>query len=210
MNLHEALARVAEVRERILESQRFRGYSGRARAIGGCIALSGGLVVNLSPPGAMHVFFPLVWAGVFFAAFGLNYGAVLVWWWGLTRAERKTSPLAPALENIPILVVGGALTVHLIAGGHAISLPGVWPLIYGLTHFTAKYAMPRGMRVLGWYYILCGIVLLSMPDLAWSHPWVLGVVFFVGEIVGGLLIFRAHHPGGILSFLAGGRGNADE
>ena len=46
MNLRDALDRVADMRLRILESQKFRGYSGRARALGGCAALVGALALR--------------------------------------------------------------------------------------------------------------------------------------------------------------------
>lgn len=203
MNLHDALARVSEMRARILESQKFRGYSGRARALGGCGALIGGLALGLVPEGVMHEALPLAWGAIFIVAFTLNYGAVLGWWWKLTSAERAKSPLSPALENLPVFIVGGALTGHLIAYGYPGSLTGVWASVLALTHFTAKYAIPRGLRAVGWYYVAAGSAMLAYPKFGWEHPVVPGLVFFVGEMAGGWLIFRSHHTGGVADFLIG-------
>jgi hypothetical protein len=203
MNLHDALARVSEMRARILESQKFRGYSGRARALGGCAALIGGLVVNLIPEGVRHVAIPAVWGMVFVVAFVLNYGAVLQWWLKLSKDERARSPLSPALENLPVFVVGGSLTVHLIAYGYPGALPGMWASVLALTQFTAKYAIPRGLRAVGWYYVAAGSAMLAYPEFGWDNPVVPGLVFFIGEWAGGWLIFRAHHAGGVLDFLVG-------
>lgn len=203
MNLHDALDRVAELRRRILESQKFRGYSGRARALGGCAALIGGLALGIVPEGLRHVALPAVWGAVFLAAFTLNYGAVLSWWWNLPKAERAKSPLSPALENLPVFIVGGALTGHLIVYGYPSSLPGVWASVLALTHFTAKYAIPRGLRAVGWYYIAAGTAMLAYPEFGWGDPWFPGLVFFTGEMAGGWLIFRAHHTGGVVDFLVG-------
>lgn len=203
MNLHEALDRVADMRARILESQKFRGYSGRARALGGCLALIGALVIGLVPQGVEHVALPLVWGAIFIGAFGLNYGAVLVWWLRLSKEERARSPLGPALENLPVFVVGGALTAHLVVFGFPQSLTGMWAAVFSLTHFTAKYALPRGLRLVGWWYVGAGCALLFFPDVAWEYPVLPGLVFFLGETAGGWLIFKAHHSGNALDFLFG-------
>lgn len=201
MNLRDALGRVAELREKILESQKFRGYSGRARAIGGCAALMGGLVLNLVPEGGRHIAIPIVWGGVFAFAFMLNYGAVLHWWWNLSGAERSRSALNPALENLPVFVAGGLLTAHMVVYGHIRALPGLWASIFALTHFTAKYALPRRMRLVGWWYLAGGAALLARPDTAFAEPLLPALVFFIGEWAGGWILFRAHHDGGVLAFL---------
>lgn len=203
MNLRDALGRVAELRAKILESQKFRGYSGRARAIGGCAALAGGLALRFVPEGGRHVAIPYVWGGVFVFAFLLNYGAVLRWWWNLSGEERARSPLTPALENLPVFVVGGILTAHLLAYGPFAALPGMWATVFGLTHFTAKYSLPRAMRRIGWWYIVCGAALLFRQDDALAEPALPALVFFAGEWAGGWIIFRAHHAGGPASFLFG-------
>ena len=205
MNLRDALGRVAELRAKILESQKFRGYSGRARAIGGCAALIGGLVLRLVPEGGRHVAIPVVWGAVFVVAFTLNYGAVLHWWWNLSGDERSRSAVAPALENLPVFVVGGLLTAHLLAYGPLAALPGMWAAVFALTHFTAKYALPRGMRLVGWWYVGAGAVLLLKQEATLAEPMLPALVFFLGEWAGGWLLFRAHHSGGVLAFLFGAR-----
>lgn len=204
MNLRDALDRVADMRLRILESQKFRGYSGRARALGGCAALVGALALRCVPEGLRHVGLPFIWGAVFVVAFTLNYGAVLRWWLKLSKAERARSPLAPALENLPVFVVGGALTTHQLTHGAIASLPGVWASVLALTHFTAKYAIPRGLRAVGWWYVAAGALLLAYPETGWREPAIPGLVFFLGEWAGGWCIFRAHHDGGLWAFLLGG------
>ena len=201
MNLRDALGRVAELRAKILESQKFRGYSGRARAIGGCAALAGGLVLEGVPEGGRHIALPLVWGAVFAFAFALNYGAVLRWWWNLSSEERARSPLSPALENLPVFIVGGLLTAHMVFNGHHRVLTGLWASVFALTHFTAKYALPRAMRYVGWWYVAGGAVLLAWPDTAFAEPLLPALVFFLGEWAGGWILFRAHHRGGLLAFL---------
>jgi len=39
--LHGAIREVRQLRQRILAKQRFKGYSGRARALGGCVTIAG-------------------------------------------------------------------------------------------------------------------------------------------------------------------------
>ncbi|MDR2981273.1 MAG: hypothetical protein LBV12_03395, partial [Puniceicoccales bacterium] len=185
MNANEALGVVAELRQRVLARQRFRGYSGLARAGGGTLALVGAAMVRLLIPDASDTALVVTWGVVFCLAFGLNYGAV-VWWRMSNRAT--TGALSPALEPLPILLVGGVVTAALIHASVLSLLPGVWMCLFGLTQFSAKYAMPQNIRLIGWYYIAVGIACLWFGEFSWREPLIMGGVFFMGEWSGGLIL----------------------
>jgi hypothetical protein len=127
-----------------------------------------------------------LWGVVFTGAATLNYGAVL--WWRAT-GRRDIRVLAPALEPLPVLLVGGILSAALHWGaGRPELLPGMWMCVFGLTQFCAKYALPQRIRLAGWYYIAAGAACLCAGGAAWREPLVMGGVFAFGEFAGGLIL----------------------
>lgn len=190
MNIHEAINLVAELKQRVLERQRFRGYSGVARAAGGTLALCAAAVLRVLGSGGSDGVVLAVWGAVFVGALLFNYG--MVFWWRVSQRQCFAA-LAPAMEPLPVLLVGGVLTCALYWGGAARLLPGAWMCVFGLTQFTAKYALPRGIRFVGWFYIVAGTACLAfdLPGATsrmWHEPLVMGLVFFLGEWAGGLIL----------------------
>ncbi|MDR2845113.1 MAG: hypothetical protein LBV28_03365 [Puniceicoccales bacterium] len=185
MNIHDALGAVAELRERVLVRQRFCGYSGVARAAGGTLALCAAALARATGADAVDVILLAVWGVVFAGALVLNYGAVC--WWFLTE-KRRAEALTPALEPLPVLLVGGILTAAIYHTIGPVLLPGVWMCVFALTQFSAKYALPRAIRRVGWFYIVAGAVCFACGEWAWREPLVMGAVFFFGEWAGGLIL----------------------
>jgi len=190
-SLHDALRQVRELQQAILEKQRFKGYSGRARALAGGGALAAAMVLGSSWGAAQKPAAHLLgWGIVFAQAMVLNYGALIYWFWHDPEVERDVRRLRPALEIVPILAAAGALTLALIQREDYDLLFGAWMVLAGLLNFTARQVLPRGLSWVGFYYLLSGIVcLLLLPQLSFTRdPWVMGGVFFAGEFFGGLVL----------------------
>src|SRR5579871_1839804 len=109
-HVHQALAQVRELRRFVIEKQRFRGYSGRARAISGCLALGAAAWLSGRPGGGAGSALA-TWLSVAVVASAVNFGAVGLWFLSEPSAERHFSRLKPALEVLPALVAGAALTL---------------------------------------------------------------------------------------------------
>ncbi|MBM4162971.1 MAG: hypothetical protein FJ222_00765 [Lentisphaerae bacterium] len=185
--VHEALAQVREMQGVVQDRLRFRGFSSRARMIGGCVALIGAAVLGrFAPPDA-----PLVhlagWAAVLVLAGGVNYGALLLWMGRAGRWQRRAE-WVPALESLPPLGVGGALSIALWRVDAMDLLPGVWMLCYGLVHLAYRRNLPVGVYLVGFFYLVAGAVCLMMPGLQFTDPRPMGLVFGVGEVAGGLAL----------------------
>jgi hypothetical protein len=190
-SLHDALRQVRDLQQTILEKQRFKGYSGRARALAGCGALAGAIVLGSGWGAEQKPVIHLIgWGLVFLQAMVLNYGALVYWFLHDPEVERDVRRLRPALEIVPILAAAGALTLALIQREEYDLLFGTWMVLAGLLNFTARQVLPRGLSWVGFYYLLCGVVcLLMLPRLSFTRdPWVMGGVFFLGEFFGGLVL----------------------
>lgn len=192
-HIHQALAQVRELRQAVLEKQYFRGYSGRARVMAGTVAL--GAAAMMGAPGfpldsGSHV---LGWGAVFLVGVLLNYGALFYWYFSEQGGRRDVRRLKPALDVLPPLVVGGVLTFALLREQAHHLLPGVWMMLFGVANLVSQRVLPKMIGAVGWYYVACGAACLAVagePGFGLVNPWPMGVVFFVGEWAGGLVL---HH-----------------
>jgi len=196
-HVHEALRQVRELRQRILESQMFTGYSGIARALGGLAAV--GAAVALSRP-----WFPQTerghiagWLVTGALAAAVNYAGLFHWFLTSREAKRDIRRLMPAIDPLPPLTVGALLTVALIGRGAADALPGMWMCMYGLTNLSSRRALPASIWVLGCYYVAAGALFLFVAATAVVNPWPMGLVFGAGELAGRAIFAVNRFPNGI-------------
>ncbi|HEY1764939.1 MAG TPA: hypothetical protein VGF85_08435 [Opitutaceae bacterium] len=188
-HVHQALAQVRVLRRYVIEKQRFRGYSGRARAISGCLALAASAWLSRRPErdGNYALF---VWLAVAVVASTVNFGAVGIWFLGEAAAERKPSRLKPALEVLPALTAGAALTLAFWRDGAFDYLVPVWLLLFGIANLASRHVLSRGIAWVGLFYMAAGLgILFGTPRAALGNPWPMGFIFFIGEWAGGLITY---------------------
>lgn len=199
MHVHHALAQVHELKRRVIDAQRFTGYSGRCRIIGGTLALLAPFVLGTPwypQTPAAHL---AGWGFVLAVSVVANYSAVLYWFLFSREVRRDARRLRPTLYALPSLAVGGILTVVLIRLGAYDSLFGTWMCLFGLTNLSSRQVLPRALWPLGLFYIGCGAACLFWPGLSFTNPWPMGVVFGVGEWIGGFIFHYNRMPSACLS-----------
>lgn len=187
-HVYEALAQVRTIHRHILEKQRFRGYSGRARAVSGCVALAAAFWTAGHPTldNPTRVF---IWLGVAAIGAAVNYGAVLGWYLRDSSDARTAATLKPAVEFLPSLFVGALLTLILWWDRAYNLLPATWMLLFGLGNLSSRYVITRHIGWVGAFYIVAGtVVAFATPRTGLVNPWPMGLVFFVGEWLGGFII----------------------
>jgi hypothetical protein len=189
-HIHDALAQVRRVQQVILERRAFRGYSGAARAAGGLVALAGAAVLSSACLPQTEWAHLAGWGVILAVALGINYGALGYWFLFDSETRRDFLRLMPAVDAIPPLAVAGILSLTLVVKGQFDLLFGTWMCLYGLVHVPYRLSLPRANYGIGLYYILCGTVCLFTPLGQFLHPWSMGLVFFVGEVSGGLLLHQ--------------------
>lgn len=187
-HIHDALAQVQVLQQKILERQRFRGYSGQARLSAGSLALLGAACMASSampPTPRAHL---LGWGLVFVAAVCINYGSLLYWFVTAQGLDREIRTLRPTLDVFPPLIVGGLLTLVMVRHGHYAYLFGIWMSLFGLANCASRHVLPPHMSLVGGFYIASGALCLCTPAGDFLNPWPMGLVFGVGEWAGGLLM----------------------
>lgn len=184
--IRQAIREVQALKGAILEKQRFRGYSGRARALGGVIALLAALALEFLPIKIFPHRVFATWGIVFQAAAFLNYGAV-VYWWMRGRQPMARLRVPQLVETFALWLIGGVLTLALWQRGEADLLYATWMLLFGFAQVINRHYVPAGGGWLGAYYITAGLACTVWADSLFLQPLVMGGVFFVGELAGGIL-----------------------
>jgi len=187
-DVDEAIRNVQELKLHLIDRQLFRGYSGIARIVGGCVTLCAAAVMSRSSFPPYWPYHMAGWALVYIIAVLLNGGALFTRFLRTSRGLRDWTKLRPVWDAVPPLVAAGVLTLHLTQHDLFNSLFGVWMLMYGLIHLCSRHYLPRFTEHVGWYYLLCGTYFLLFPPQV-LNPWPLGIVFFIGELAGGLVFY---------------------
>lgn len=127
-------------------------------------------------------------------ALASNYSALGYWFLFHPQANRDMRRLQPTLDPLPPLIVGGLISAALILHQQYPLLFGVWMCCYGLTNLSSHRVLPRTIWLLGGFYIICGAGCLLAPNISFTNPWPMGIVFFLGELAGGLIFHHNRRP----------------
>jgi len=187
-HIHHALAQVRELQRHVLERQRFRGYSGEARAASGTIALGAAMVLGSGRVGTSDTAQLIGWSIVFLSALIINYGAVMYWFLNAPEVKRDIRKLRPTIDVFPPLVVGAVISLALVSRGEYHYLFGIWMCLYGLANLASRHVLPRSIALVGLFYIATGTVCLFFTAISFTNPWPMGIAFFIGEWASGLIL----------------------
>lgn len=191
-HIHDALTQVRTLQAFILERNIFKGYSGKARLVAGGLALAGTAILG-SPafPGLPRAHLA-GWGTILIISLIANYGAMVYWFLFDDRVHRNLPMLRPALDAVPALAVGAMVSAALILRQQYDLLFGAWMCLYGLAQTAYRTSLPKGIYVMGLFYLACGAVCLLSPHVTFTNPWPMGLVFFAGEMGGGFVLIRDH------------------
>jgi hypothetical protein len=205
-HIHEALAQVQELKIRVINAQHFTGYSGRCRVVSGTLALLAALVLSADWYPKTSTAHLLGWGVVLIVSVVVSYSAVLHWFLSDPDTKRDVRRLLPTVYALPPLAVGGILSVALIRCGAYNALFGTWMCLFGLANLSSRQVLPKALWPLGLFYIVSGTVCLFWPSLSFTNPWPMGIIFGIGEWIGGFIFHYHRMPDSSLSgFFAKGR-----
>jgi hypothetical protein len=174
----------------LLDKQAFRGFSGPARMISGVLALATAAVMALWPGfPANHWARVMTWGGLFGAALFLNALAIVYWYFNDRMIARDPRRLKPVLDMVPPLAVGALITFVFLYHRDFHYLFGMWMCMFGLANLSGRHVMPRSIVSVGLFYVAAGLICLLAPAMSFENPWPMGLVFCVGEIAGGMILY---------------------
>jgi hypothetical protein len=201
MELHDALAEIAEIRLRVERTNVFRGYRSLPVAFSGLLAFAAALVQGVWLPEPMRRLpdYLALWIGVALVSMAAA-GAEMA-----LRARRSGSPLACDLTRLAVeqflpCLVAGALLTYAIARFAAEStwlLPGLWQILFSLGVFASHRLLPRSAFGVGVFYLFAGLACIALARGAWAlSPWAMGIPFGAGQLLAAAVLYwtleRAH------------------
>jgi hypothetical protein len=193
-DLERALADIAEVRERLGQVQRFKGYSGLAALVSGLFALSAGvvqwlLVPAIATPHDGRLYFA-IWFACCAASVVVNYSAIAHWYVNDATARERWQTASVGFAILPALLLGAALSFALLRAGLFAFLPGVWYGCYGVGLIASRTMLPPAVVPVCVAFLAVGAALLFAPPVIALAPWVLASGFGIGQIAIGVCVMR--------------------
>lgn len=188
MELREALDQISEIRERMARGQVFRGYRSITTGFTAVLALltSGAQAMWVPKPSrdvddylwlwCAAALLSLLVVGVEMAVRAMRSGSAL---------HRQMTMLAVD-QFVPSLVAGALVTYAIgkFAGDSVWLMPGLWAVLFSLGVFASRRFLPRGVGLVGGFYLLAGLVCLATGrDGATLRPWTMAAVFGTGQLL---------------------------
>jgi hypothetical protein len=195
-DLHKAIGDISSIRRQIARSTEFRGY-GPATLAGTAAfaAIAAGVQSRWVSDPANHIGSYLsIWIWTAFAS------ATLIAVQMHTRTRRIHSGLADEMirmaveQFLPSGIAGFFLTIVLVRFVPSAQwmLPGLWQIVFSLGVFSSCRFLPRPMLAAGAWYLLTGLLCITLGGARALSPWAMGIPFGAGQLlVAGILFFTA-------------------
>lgn len=199
-DLKRALGDISTIRRQVAGATAFHGYGPATLACTGGLAVIAAVIQSTWLPDPTTD--PSKYLGIWIAA--AVVGAGLCGAQMFTRSRRMHSSLSSEMirmaveQFLPAAVAGSLITMVLMraAPASAWMLPGLWQVIYSLGILASCRFLPRPMVGPGAWYMLTGLICLSLGDSRALSPWAMGVPFTIGQLlVATVLYFGALETG---------------
>jgi hypothetical protein len=188
VQLDEALAQISEIRRQMAQSQVFRGYRSATTAFTAVVAVLAALAQARWAPR------PLADVDAYLAIWcaAALLSVIVVGVEMVVRGRRSGSSLQRQITLVvvdqfaPSLAAGALLTyvIAQFAPATAWMLPGLWAILFSLGLFASRRFLPRGVYLIGGYYLVAGLVCLTLdPATQAMSPWTMGVTFGMGQLL---------------------------
>lgn len=192
MELHEALTQISEIRQRVAQTEVFRGYRAVPVAFSGLLALAtAGVQMALLPdPQSNASAYLALWVGAAFVSM-LATGLELY-----LHHRHARRPLARQLtwlalrQFAPCVLAGGLVlfAVMTYAADILWMLPGLWAMLFSLGIFASYRLLPKPTFWVGLFYMFSGTMLLTLREEALS-PWAMGLPFGAGQLFAAAVLY---------------------
>ena len=196
-DLNRALGDISSIRRQMARSTEFRGYGPATLAATGLIAvLAAGIQAMLLPDPVTHM---STYLSIWISTAGLS--AALTGIQMYTRTRRMHSGMSQEMMDMAVEQflpsVGAGLLITLVLVHYVPAalwmIPGIWQVIFSLGVFSSCRFLPRPMLVAGAWYLLTGLVCISLGGSRALSPWAMGIPYGAGQLlVAAILLFSAH------------------
>jgi len=185
-DLNRALAEIGAIRSQLARGERFHGLGPTAFASTGVLAVLAALGQARWMPSPGITAFLALWLAVAAVSAGV-IGLEMI-----NRSRRMHSALADemisaaVLQFLPAAGAGVLLTAVLFrfAPQCLWMTPGLWQITFGLGVFASCRFLPRGLLLVGGWYVASGLACLAYAQGPHAlSAWTMGVPFGFGQLL---------------------------
>jgi hypothetical protein len=194
MHLREALSQIAEIRQRMAESEIFRGYRALPVAISGLYAaIAGALQPLIVPEPTSDVRgFVLLWTAV--AVLSIATAGLTMWMRDCFAGPSHTRAVTwiAIRQFVPGLFCGAVVASVVVryAPETAWMLPGLWSLFYGQCIFASCRILPRPVYAVAAFFWLAGTIELYVAATERTlSPWSMALPFGLGQLFAASILY---------------------
>jgi len=185
-DLDRALAEIGAIRSQLARGERFHGLGPTAFAATGVLAILAAFGQARWMPGPGITAFLTLWLAVAAVSAGV-IGLEM-----MDRSRRMHSHLADemisaaVLQFLPAAGAGALITAVLcwFAPQCLWMTPGLWQITFGLGVFASCRFLPRGLLLVGGWYVASGLACLAYAQGPHAlSAWTMGGPFGVGQLL---------------------------
>lgn len=195
-DLNKALGDISSIRRQVARNTEFRGYGPATLAATGVFAMLAAMAqaVWLTDPAKAIPAYLGIWITTAIVS------AALIATQMRARTRRIHSGMADEMihmaveQFLPSAGAGTLLTFVLVlfVPGALWMLPGIWQVIFSLGVFSSCRFLPRPMIAAGLWYLVTGLVCISLADHRALSPWAMGIPYGAGQLlVAAVLLFNS-------------------
>jgi hypothetical protein len=192
MELREALTQISEIRQRVAQTEMFRGYRAVPVAFSGVLALATAAVqaACLDDPAGFPSAYLALWVGAALVSL-LGTGLEIFVHHRHARSRMARQLTWLALRQFAPCLAAGALVLFAVltyAPDILWMLPGLWAMLFSLGIFASWRLLPRPTFWVALFYMIAGTTLLTLREQALS-PWAMGVPFGLGQLFAAAVLY---------------------
>ena len=195
-DLNKALGDIRSIRRQMAHSTEFRGYGPVTLAATGVLAVlaAGAQALWLPDPANHSLTYLSIWSSTAVVSAAL-IGVQMV-----TRTHRMHSGMADEMiqmaveQFLPSVGAGALLTIALVYSVPSAlwMLPGLWQIIFSLGVFSSCRFLPRLVAVAGAWYLITGLVAISLSDDRALSPLTMGISYGIGQLlIAGIILITS-------------------
>lgn len=195
-DLHKALGDISSIRREMARSTQFRGYGPATLAATGVLACAAAAAQSIWLHDPVHHLraYLGIWVTTAILSAALT-GAQMY-----TRTRRMHSGLSDEMirmaveQFLPALAAGVLLTITIVRYVPAESwmLPGLWQVIFSVGIFSSCRFLPKPMVAAGAWYLLTGLLCITIGDSRALAARTMGLAFGIGQfLIAGVLLTAA-------------------
>jgi fumarate reductase subunit D len=186
-DLNRALLDITNIRRQVARSTKFHGYGPATLAATGVLAVIAATAQAFwLPDPARHM---AAYLSIWIATAILSATVIAIQMF--TRTRRIHSAMADEMlhmaaeQFLPSVAAGALLTVVLqrFVPNALWMLPGLWQIVFSLGIFASCRFLPRAIFGAGAWYLLTGLLCLTIGDARALSPWAMGIPYAAGQLL---------------------------